>query len=164
MNDKIKTLMTNRLGGKGSVRRKKANRRNMLKNKPKQISFLEKQYNLIVNRINKFMIVNKLNKNKIKPFLVNEFESLFQNNIKRKDYQKKKVIQNTNTFIKAYLIHNYFDNATFETDNSNVDNVLNKNYLLLNKYFNDQGIERINDFLFELWDKINQLNINDYLQ
>ena len=99
MNDKIKQLMANRIGGRGTIRRKTPNRKRMLKHKPKRISVLEKQYNLIINRINKFIIIKQINKLKIKQYLIDRFMDFFKNTIKRKDYQKKKVIQNINTFM-----------------------------------------------------------------
>lgn len=162
MNDKIKQLMANRIGGRGTIRRKTPNKKRMLKHKPKRISVLEKQYNLIINRINKFIIIKQIDKLKMKQYLIDRFMDFFKNTIKRKDYQKKKVIQNINTFIKAYIIYNYFESLDNNDNNSNQDLILNKNYLLMQKYFNDQGIERINDFMFELWDKLNQLNLEDF--
>lgn len=141
MLEKLKLKTNIRIGGKGTIRRKIKKQR--IVKKLNKITLFQKQYNLMVNRINNY--VNKLdNKEDSYNLIYKNLVDFFQNKIKRKDYVKKKVIENYLDFINVYLL--------------NPVKLLLNNYDILIKYINNDGVNRLNDCLFEIWDNLNKLN------
>ena len=97
------------IGGKGTFRRKTKKASSLsLKNKP--ISLYEKRYVKIIEQINTFTKKNILQSNEYESFynvfIKNQFNELFTN-FKRKDYLKKKVIEekDRNEFINLYMVN-----------------------------------------------------------
>lgn len=141
MLEKLKLKTNIRIGGKGTIRRKIKKQR--IVKKQNKITVFQKQYNLMVNRINNY--VNKLDtKEDSYNLIYKNIVDFFQNKIKRKDYVKKKVIENYLDFINVYLL--------------NPDKLLLNNYDTLIKYITNDGVNRLNDCLFETWDNLNNLN------
>ena len=139
--EKLKLKTNIRIGGKGTIRRKIKKQR--IVKKQNKITVFQKQYNLMVNRINNY--VNKLDtKEDSYNLIYKNIVDFFQNKIKRKDYVKKKVIENYLDFINVYLL--------------NPDKLLLNNYDTLIKYITNDGVNRLNDCLFETWDNLNNLN------
>ncbi len=136
------------IGGKGTMRRK-FKKKSSIK-KTTQITFHEKQYIKITNQINNYY--SKLTENSAKVlmtnFVITKITQLFTE-FKRKDYHKKKIIENHQEFINSYILNNTKDNKF----------LLRQEYKKISMYFSKQGIDHINDFLLNVWDLINK-NVN----
>jgi len=153
MNQKIEQLkkIKNQIGGKGTMRRVKKKR--TIKKKT-QVTFEEKQYLTIHKQFNNYY--TKIEKNEkilLKTFLKKQLIQLF-NEFKRKDYYKKKVMEENkkHSFIEEYILN--------DNDNDNETNVtfvpIKNNYKMMCTVFSKQGINHYNDFMFNVWDLINQ--------
>ena len=139
------------IGGKGTFRRK-TKKTSSLSNHKKVVTLVEKRYKKIIDQINNFVNEKIVSSDNYEQFYnyVNEQTTNLFSNFKRKEYLKKKVIEDKKEFIDQYLLNNM-----------NNETLLKVNYKIKEKTFSEQGIDTILNFYYELWDSINK---KDYLK
>lgn len=148
MNHKLNQLkkFQNQIGGKGTMRRTVRKKRKPLR-KTHRMTIQEKQYNTIIKQINNYYEKSEKSEQKmlLTTFLKIQINKLF-GELKRKDYHKKKVLSET-------------DKITFITENilnKDLEIPLQSNYKNMETTFSKQGINHYNDFMFNVWDLINE--------
>ena len=141
---KQKFKQNSQIGGKGTFRRKTKKKSSLNTKKP--VSLFQKRYTKIINQINNFVNEKIKNTTDYAQFydFTKEKTNLLFDNFKRKDYVKKKIIENKVEFNEQYFINKI-----------NSETLFILNYKIIEQHFSSQGIDTILSFYYELWDSIN---------